>query len=103
MFQLRHLKETISSLWTKGHKGSGGKVWRKYREDLAETGFTFEYSATFGQALAAANNTDLVDEIRKSHRNSTTPTDTSTEMDTVRISESSTSKTMKKLKLRHSS
>ena len=39
-----------------GHKGSGGNVWRKYREDLAETGFTFEYSATFGQALAAAKN-----------------------------------------------
>ena len=48
-----------------GHKGSGGNVWRKYREDLAETGFTFEYSATFGQALAAAKNADLVDEYGK--------------------------------------
>ena len=48
-----------------GHKGSRGKVWRKYREDLAETGFTFEYSATFGQALAAANNADLVEEYGK--------------------------------------
>ncbi len=48
-----------------GHKGSGGKVWRTYREALAETGFTFEYSATFGQALAAANNTDLVEEYGK--------------------------------------
>ena len=48
-----------------GHKGSGRKVWRKYREDLAETGFTFEYSATFGQALAAANNADLVEEYGK--------------------------------------
>ena len=48
-----------------GHKGSGGKVWRKYREDLAETGFTFEYSATFGQALAAANKADLVEEYGK--------------------------------------
>jgi hypothetical protein len=48
-----------------GHKGSGGKVWRKYREDLAKTGFTFEYSATFGQALAAANNADLVEEYGK--------------------------------------
>ena len=48
-----------------GHKGSGGKVWRKYREDLAETGFTFEYSATFGQALAAANNADLVEDYGK--------------------------------------
>ena len=49
-----------------GHKGSGGKVWRAYREALAETGFTFEYSATFGQALAAANNADLVEEYGKS-------------------------------------
>ena len=48
-----------------GHKGSGGKVWRAYREALAETGFTFEYSATFGQALAAANNADLVAEYGK--------------------------------------
>ena len=48
-----------------GHKGSGGNIWRKYRDDLAETGFTFEYSATFGQALAAANNADLVKEYGK--------------------------------------
>ncbi|MYB01195.1 restriction endonuclease subunit R [Candidatus Poribacteria bacterium] len=48
-----------------GHKGSGGEVWRKYRDDLAKTGFTFEYSATFGQALAAASNADLVDEYGK--------------------------------------
>ena len=48
-----------------GHKGSGGKVWRKIRDRLGETGFTFEYSATFGQALAAANNADLVGEYGK--------------------------------------
>ena len=48
-----------------GHKGSGGDVWRPIREKLAETGFTFEYSATFGQALAAAKNADLVDEYGK--------------------------------------
>ena len=48
-----------------GHKGSVGEAWRKYREGLAETGFTFEYSATFGQALAAANNADLVEEYGK--------------------------------------
>lgn len=48
-----------------GHKGSGGKAWREYREALADTGFTFEYSATFGQALAAARNADLVDEYGK--------------------------------------
>ena len=48
-----------------GHKGSGGEAWRDYREKIAETGFTFEYSATFRQALAAANNADLVDEYGK--------------------------------------
>ena len=44
-----------------GHKGSGGETWRDSREKMAETGFTFEYSATFRQALAAANNADLVE------------------------------------------
>ncbi len=48
-----------------GHKGTGGKVWRAYREALAETGFTFEYSATFGQALTAAKNADIVEEYGK--------------------------------------
>ena len=48
-----------------GHKGSGGEVWRKIRDRLGETGFTFEYSATFGQALAAASNANLVDEYGK--------------------------------------
>ena len=48
-----------------GHKGSGGEVWRKIRDRLGETGFTFEYSATFGQALAAANNADLIEEYGK--------------------------------------
>ena len=48
-----------------GHKGSGGKAWRDVRERLGETGFTFEYSATFGQALAAARNNDLLDEYAK--------------------------------------
>ena len=49
-----------------GHKGSGGKAWRKYRDDLGETGFTFEYSATFGQALTAARNDKLTAEYGKS-------------------------------------
>ena len=48
-----------------GHKGSSGETWRDSREKIAETGFTFEYSATFGQALAAANNADLVGEYGK--------------------------------------
>lgn len=48
-----------------GHKGSGGEAWRKYRNDLGATGFTFEYSATFGQALSAARNDDLTAEYGK--------------------------------------
>lgn len=32
------------------HKGSGGKQWKRFRKELAAEGFTFEFSATFGQA-----------------------------------------------------
>jgi hypothetical protein len=48
-----------------GHKGSGGDVWRKFRDALGQTGFTFEYSATFGQALTAAGNDELTAEYGK--------------------------------------
>ena len=50
-----------------GHKGtrSDDATWRARRKRLAENGFTFEYSATFGQALAAAKDDDLVDEYGK--------------------------------------
>jgi len=48
-----------------GHKGSGGEAWRKYRDALGATGFTFEYSATFGQALSAARNDPLTAEYGK--------------------------------------
>lgn len=36
-----------------GHKGSGGEVWKGFRNKLTKEGFSFEYSATFGQAIAA--------------------------------------------------
>jgi hypothetical protein len=48
-----------------GHKGTGGEAWRKYRDALGETGFTFEYSATFGQALSAARDDLLTAEYGK--------------------------------------
>ena len=48
-----------------GHKGAGGERWFPYRDALAETGFTFEYSATFGQALTAARNEKLTREYAK--------------------------------------
>jgi len=48
-----------------GHKGSGGEAWRRFRDALGQTGFTFEYSATFGQALTAARNDILTAEYGK--------------------------------------
>ncbi len=49
------------------HKGSGGDAWRTYREKLAEEGFKFEYSATFGQAL---NKIDPKDELLQTYAKS---------------------------------
>lgn len=55
-----------------GHRGlsGGGKVWFDYRKRLAEDGFTFEYSATFKQALnvnsTKADDKNLVEEYGKS-------------------------------------
>lgn len=37
-----------------GHRGAGGDKWKDWRDKLSETGFAFEYSATFGQAINAA-------------------------------------------------
>ena len=48
-----------------GHKGSGGDAWRQVRDAIGTTGFTFEYSATFGQALTAARNDALTSEYGK--------------------------------------
>ena len=48
-----------------GHKGSGGDAWRQVRDAIGATGFTFEYSATFGQALTAARNDALTAEYGK--------------------------------------
>ena len=51
-----------------GHKGSGGEVWKRYRNTLTQEGFSFEYSATFGQAIASqtgANRDTLLKEYGK--------------------------------------
>jgi hypothetical protein len=51
-----------------GHKGSGGEVWKGYRNTLTQEGFSFEYSATFGQAIASqtgANRDALLQEYGK--------------------------------------
>ena len=48
-----------------GHKGSGGEAWKRLRDKLGADGFTFEYSATFGQAINIARNRALMDEYSK--------------------------------------
>jgi len=48
-----------------GHKGSGGEVWKRLRDKLGVDGFTFEYSATFGQAINIARKRALMDEYSK--------------------------------------
>jgi hypothetical protein len=55
-----------------GHKGAAGgddakaaKAWRPLRNRLAEEGFTFEYSATFGQAVQASKSGELAEEYGK--------------------------------------
>ena len=50
-----------------GHKGASSEAgkWIGFRDTLAETGFTFEYSATFGQAMTAARDDDMTREYGK--------------------------------------
>ena len=38
-----------------GHRGASGDVWKAMRDKLSEDGFSFEYSATFGQVVRAAS------------------------------------------------
>ncbi len=45
-----------------GHRGMSGKeegVWFTRRGDLCAKGFTFEYSATFEQAVQASGNSEF--------------------------------------------
>lgn len=48
-----------------GHRGAGGFKWKRNRDQLCENGFSFEYSATFSQALKAANKPELTEEYAK--------------------------------------
>ena len=51
-----------------GHKGtkSGEQTWRKLRKAVGGKGFTFEYSATFGQAVNGVHDEDLLREYSQS-------------------------------------
>lgn len=45
-----------------GHRGTSGTdvgLWMKMRDRICDKGFSFEYSATFGQAVRASNNPEL--------------------------------------------
>jgi len=48
-----------------GHKGFSGKAWKGLRDKISEIGFTFEYSATFDEAIGSGRD-DLTDEYSKS-------------------------------------
>ncbi len=51
-----------------GHRGTSGAEaghWMKMRNQLSEHGFSFEYSATFGQAMKASGNRELEKEYAK--------------------------------------
>jgi hypothetical protein len=51
-----------------GHRGSSsGKKgkWQKFRDELCSDGFSFEYSATFGQAIAASSDKSLAERYQK--------------------------------------
>lgn len=48
-----------------GHRGMSGSDWKGKRDKLAAKGFTFEYSATFKQAVKAANDRVLAESYAK--------------------------------------
>lgn len=48
-----------------GHRGMSGSDWKSKRDKLAAKGFTFEYSATFKQAIKAANDRVLAESYAK--------------------------------------
>lgn len=48
-----------------GHRGAGGEEWMKNRDKLCEDGFSFEYSATFGQAMKASGKPEMLVEYAK--------------------------------------
>ncbi len=48
-----------------GHRGAGGDEWMDKRSRLCEDGFSFEYSATFGQAMKASGKKDMLQQYAK--------------------------------------
>ncbi|MCA8834620.1 MAG: DEAD/DEAH box helicase family protein, partial [Proteobacteria bacterium] len=48
-----------------GHRGSSGEEWMKRRNHLSKDGFSFEYSATFEQAISASRDKVLEQQYAK--------------------------------------
>lgn len=48
-----------------GHRGAGGEEWMDKRNRLCEQGFSFEYSATFGQAMEASGKKEMLQQYAK--------------------------------------
>lgn len=48
-----------------GHRGAGGIEWMDKRNRLCEDGFSFEYSATFGQAMKASGRKEMLQQYAK--------------------------------------
>jgi len=64
----RSLGDQNLLLVDEGHRGMSGKeegAWFTRRSELCGNGFTFEYSATFEQAVAASKSSDLEDSYAK--------------------------------------
>jgi hypothetical protein len=57
--------DTNLLLVDEGHRGMSGSDWKSKRDKLAANGFTFEYSATFKQAVKAANDRVLAESYAK--------------------------------------
>lgn len=49
-----------------GHRGTKGDTWFENRKKLCEKGFSFEYSATFGQAAQSKDNNSIFKRYAKS-------------------------------------
>ncbi|MXZ44826.1 MAG: DEAD/DEAH box helicase [Gammaproteobacteria bacterium] len=65
----RSLGDQNLLLVDEGHRGLSGKdegAWFSRRSELCAKGFTFEYSATFEQAVKASGSSDTVDSYAKS-------------------------------------
>jgi hypothetical protein len=64
--EVSHLEGRNLVFVDEGHKGAGSEAqaWRNRRAALAENGFTFEYSATFGQGVGGAG-ADIEEEYGK--------------------------------------